>query len=47
MDVKNTFIHGDISEDIYMEQPLGFIHDSSSVCRINNSLYGLNQVPRA
>jgi hypothetical protein len=28
MDVKNAFIHGDISEEIYMEQPHGFMQDS-------------------
>ena len=27
MDVKNEFLHGDISDDIYMEQPQGFIQD--------------------
>ena len=30
-----------------MEQPLGFIQDSSLVCKLKNSLYGLKQAPRA
>jgi hypothetical protein len=47
MDVKNAFLHGDISEDIYMEQPHGFMQDSSLVCRLKKSLYGLKQAPRA
>jgi hypothetical protein len=47
MDVKNDFLHGDISEEIYMEKPQGFIHNSSLVCRLKKSLYGLKQEPRA
>eukprot|EP00253_Pinus_taeda_P013696 PITA_13696 len=41
MDVKNAFLHGNLSEEIYMEQPHGFIQDSSLVCRLKKSLYGL------
>jgi hypothetical protein len=47
MDMKNAFLHGDLSEDIYMEQPQGFMQDSSLVCRLKKSLYGLKQAPRA
>eukprot|EP00253_Pinus_taeda_P022477 PITA_22477 len=48
MDVKSTFLHGDLHEEIYMEQPTGFIQiDSSLVCRLKKSLYGLKQAPRA
>jgi hypothetical protein len=46
MDVKNAFPHGDLSEKIYMEQPRGFMQDSSLVCRLKKSLYGLNQALR-
>jgi hypothetical protein len=46
MDVKSTFLHGDLKEEIYMEQPLGYIqNDSSLVCRLKKSLYGLKQAP--
>jgi hypothetical protein len=41
MDVKNSFLHGDLSKEIYMEQPHGFMHDSSLVCRIKKYFYGL------
>jgi hypothetical protein len=47
MDVKNSFLHEDLSEDIYMEHPHGFIQNSSLVCQLKNSLYGLKQEPRA
>jgi hypothetical protein len=47
MDVKNAFLHGDLSNEIYMEQPQRFIQNSSLVCRLKKSLYGLKQTPRA
>jgi hypothetical protein len=40
MDVKNAFLHGDLLEEIYMDQPQGFIHNSYLVCRLKKSLYG-------
>jgi hypothetical protein len=41
MDVKNAFLHDDIFEEIYMEQPQGFMQDSSLFFRLKKSLYGL------
>jgi hypothetical protein len=48
MDVKSVFLHRDLQEEIYMEQPPSYVHnDSSLVCRLKKSLYGLKQAPRA
>lgn len=43
MDVKSDFLHGDLHEEIYMEQPQGFVQESSLVYRLRCSLYGLKQ----
>ncbi|CAL1397307.1 unnamed protein product [Linum trigynum] len=48
MDVKTAFLHGDLEEEIYMEQPEGFKKEKKEdyVCRLRKSLYGLKQAPR-
>ena len=49
MDVKTTFLHGSIKEEVYVEQPLGFeVQDRDTyVFRLKKSLYGLKQGPKA
>jgi hypothetical protein len=47
IDVKNYFLHGDLSKEIYMEKPQGFIQNSSLARILKKSLYGLKQEPRA
>ena len=49
MDVKTTFLHGTIKEEVYVEQPLVFeVQDRDThVCRLKKALYGLKQAPRA
>jgi Reverse transcriptase (RNA-dependent DNA polymerase) len=40
-------LNGDLTEEIFMEQPDGFgVEDSSKVCNLGKSLYGLKQAPR-
>ncbi|CAL8115729.1 unnamed protein product [Prunus armeniaca] len=48
MDVKTTFLHGDLEETIFMAQPKGFVEygKENLVCRLRKSLYGLKQSPR-
>ncbi|KAL0417179.1 UNVERIFIED_CONTAM: Retrovirus-related Pol polyprotein from transposon TNT 1-94 [Sesamum latifolium] len=48
MDVKTAFLHGDRDENIYMEQPYGFVDNKNPdfVCLLKKSLYGLKQSPR-
>jgi len=48
MDVKIAFLHGDLVEQIYMQQLEGFSQPEYEhlVCRLKKSLYGLKQSPR-
>ncbi|WZZ70528.1 hypothetical protein YC2023_081898 [Brassica napus] len=48
MDVKTVFLHKELDETIYMEQPEGFIkkREEGKVCLLGKSLYGLKQLPR-
>jgi hypothetical protein len=48
MDVKTTFLNGDLDEEVYMEQPEGFVlfNNEKKVCKLVKSLYGLKQAPK-
>jgi hypothetical protein len=49
MDVKTDFLNGEIKEEVYVEQPLGFeTHDRETLlCSLKKVLYELKQAPRA
>ena len=40
LDIKNVFLHDDLPEEVYVEQPPGFVaqEKSSFVCRLHRSL---------
>ncbi|GJY76411.1 retrotransposon protein, putative, ty1-copia subclass [Tanacetum coccineum] len=48
MDVKTEFLNGDLEQEIYMNQPEGFIAagQEGKFCRLVKSLYGLKQAPK-
>ena len=47
MDVKTTFLHGDLEGEIYMKKPKGFVVkvNKELVCKLKN-IYGLKESPR-
>ena len=48
MDVKTAFLNGDLEEEIYVDQPEGFVEprQESKVCKLTKSQYGLKQTPK-
>jgi hypothetical protein len=48
MDVKTAFLNEELDEEIFMDQPIGFVvkGQERKACRLNRSLYGLKQSSR-
>jgi len=48
MDVKTAFLNGDLDEEVFMEQPEGYVDPTypDKVCRLLRALYGLKQAPK-
>ena len=48
MDVRAAFLNGDLVEDVYMSQPIGFeeVGKEHMLCKLHKSIYGIKQTSR-
>jgi hypothetical protein len=49
MDVKMAFLNENLTEDVYMTQPKGFIDTKhvGNICKLQKSIYGLKQASQS
>ena len=49
LDIKNAFLHDDLHEEVYIEQPPVYVAqgESHKVCKLKKAIYDLKQSPRA
>jgi hypothetical protein len=48
MDVKRTFLNGNIEQEVFVKKPYGFsLHNKGThVCKLRKALYGLKKAPK-
>lgn len=46
IDFHQAYLNGSLDEEVYMEQPEGFVLAEGKVCRLRKALYGLKQAGR-
>ncbi|KAL0345470.1 UNVERIFIED_CONTAM: Retrovirus-related Pol polyprotein from transposon RE2 [Sesamum radiatum] len=49
LDVKSAFLHGELTESVFVEQPRGYVQrgKEEKVYKLKTALYGFKQAPRA
>lgn len=47
MDVETAFLNGRVLSEVYVKQPMGYENGTDKVYKLNKSLYGLKESPRA
>jgi hypothetical protein len=49
LNVKSSFLNGELKEEVYLIQPEGFVNSGQEhlVCKLKKALYGLKQTPRS
>ena len=49
LDVKSTFLNGELKEEVYLTQPEGLVEHGQEhlVCKLKKALYGMKQAPRS
>lgn len=47
LDVKNAFLYSDLDEEVFIDQPPGYVTRDEIMCRLKKAIYSLKQSPRA
>ena len=46
MDVETAFLNGEVTSEVYVSQPKGYVDGTNRVCKLSKALYGLKESPR-
>ena len=45
MDVETAFLNGEVTSEVYVNQPKGYADGTNRVCKLSKALYGLKESP--